>query len=542
MSRLRGGQRDNVARFDAIAAQPEAAIVPRLASFLVEGGELARAAAQAVAKCVAVATSDELLELDEYCRQAWWGEYPYGNDARWQSLSPRDVAGLVAPGSEAARVVGVVSFHPNGRVREAAVARLAKMSGGAELPFLLIRLNDWVDPIARRAEQALRQRLTASYADAFVDNLAILLRLGAKRRRIHQALIDGALSLLFEPGSRSALERGLTNSSRAVRRLLHLEMLTRPSPDSFEIVERALSDDDTVIRMRATRVARRELGADSLHHLLPRMLRDPFPAVRAEAIAGAAELGLPDVDERLFEALLDRSRMVRDTARFYLRRHRSFDAFSAFYRERLVSSTSSPTRQRILTSAIAGLGESGQPQDVAVLIPFLGDVRPAVRVASARAIAGLDMDTSLLRLLEMLGDPSPTVTRRVREILTLRAGSVSSDTLRRLMREIPFAHGRLDALRLGAQLGKWDALLLVLESVRDPDVEIRSTAQLAVRRWIEQQNTSFEQPVRRHLLGLRSSLAANRWSLDPATTNELEAIVRYWNPSSPTERTTTNDS
>src|SRR6478735_1299334 len=206
LERLSGSNPRAIAVADRIAARPRAALVPYLLVAFGESGQAAPAVARALAACVAVASPDELLRLDEECRRDWWSSYPLES-----AVGPSDVARLVEQADDPARIAGVLSFHPDGHVREKAVKELAALYDGHELPFLLLRLNDWVDPVARQAEKAVRERLIARCADVFVDHLPIVLRLETRRRRRHDALVDAVLRLITAPEHRSALQRGFAS-------------------------------------------------------------------------------------------------------------------------------------------------------------------------------------------------------------------------------------------------------------------------------------------------------------------------------------------
>ncbi|HKP14827.1 MAG TPA: HEAT repeat domain-containing protein [Gemmatimonadaceae bacterium] len=505
--------------------------MPELIEIAFDGGEeTRRGALRALGDCIAAASPDELLELDELCRRNWW----YERDMGWRTVRPGDVIALADKSADPARTLGVLSFHPDGRVRERAVRQLAEATAGAELSFLLIRLNDWVGVVATAAERAVARRITPAYADAFVDNLPILLRLGARRRRPHDALIAAAIDLLLGADSSSALERGLGSSDRRVRRTLFRACLETSDLDRAALIERALSDEDSVIRVAAARRARQDLSPADLERLAPRLLRDPYPAVRSEGLAAAVEGGAPNADSLLFAALTDRSRTVRETARFCLRRHRNIEDFASIYRVRIAELRNGGNRVRGLAAALLGLGESGRSADASVLVPFLADPRPTVRAAAARAVAMLDIESTLPRLVGMLSDASPVVTRQVRRAIEPRIGSVSLDDLRHQIAKSPHVSGRLDGLLLGRRLRKWDAIVLLLENVRDRYPEVSDAAVAGVRRWIVNRNASFEQPTREQLRALRSVLELRGPALDQWILNELDAIVCYWETSLPT--------
>src|SRR6185312_3917797 len=70
----------------------------------------------------------------------------------WATLKAGDLSVFRGAEATAAAVIGAASFHASGHVREAAVRLLDEVETGAELRFLLIRLNDWV-PAVRSAAQ-----------------------------------------------------------------------------------------------------------------------------------------------------------------------------------------------------------------------------------------------------------------------------------------------------------------------------------------------------------------------------------------------------
>ena len=88
-----------------------------------------------------------------------------------------DLGWLSADDQDSAFVLGLTSFHPDGYLREKALHALAARHSGIEIPFILLRLNDWVKEIRTVAREAFDERLTPEYAVHFVMNLPLVLRL-----------------------------------------------------------------------------------------------------------------------------------------------------------------------------------------------------------------------------------------------------------------------------------------------------------------------------------------------------------------------------
>ncbi len=78
--------------------------------------------------------------------------YPCHRD--WFDLQPSSLAAVVDDSDpHAASVLGLLSCHEDGHVREAAVRALAARGEG--LPWLLMRVNDWVSAVRVRATTAV---------------------------------------------------------------------------------------------------------------------------------------------------------------------------------------------------------------------------------------------------------------------------------------------------------------------------------------------------------------------------------------------------
>jgi hypothetical protein len=130
-----------------------------------EPSAVARAAARTIDILVSSASIKELVGIDEAVRQTW----RWRANELWRAIG--DVDALPMDLQHPAAVLGAISFHDDGHVREAAVRRLVALREGDELPFLLLRANDWVEPVRLMAREAVQQRLRPEYAKRFVDCL-----------------------------------------------------------------------------------------------------------------------------------------------------------------------------------------------------------------------------------------------------------------------------------------------------------------------------------------------------------------------------------
>ena len=526
-----GRDDENLRILGELEARPQPGLVPHLLPFIFGSSRaVARGAARVLAASVAAATPQDLLEIDERCRKVWSAWLP-ASEGGWRALRPAEVSRFIRFGDDEIAVVGIASFHASGWVREAAVTRLDMFGTGEELPFLLLRLNDWVRPVAERAEQAVRRRLVPQLAGAFVRNLPIVRRLGISRRRDHRALVESVVELLKTTASRTVVERGLDTTDVTARRVLFRVARARADFDKAAVLRHALRDADTVVRVEAVSDARATMSFEALREMLPEIITDSYPRVRREGVAIAAQSPGDDGRQMLVDALLDRNQVVREVARFCLLRRGELRDFASFYREQIADSSTLDASAGRLAVAVAGLGETGAMEDTVMLASLLDRPQPAVRRASIRAIVALGVGDQLRRLVRMLLDPSPGVSHVARRVLRPRASVVGLEALRNLLRDAPYAHSRFDAVSVGAALGKWESLPLMLEAAADVDGAIRDVGRRRLGLWVANQNRSFVRPTQEQLRTLGSALEEFGSAVDRRIIEELRANHYYWTSS-----------
>ncbi|MFG1642367.1 hypothetical protein ACGFMK_18935 [Amycolatopsis sp. NPDC049252] len=353
-------------------------------------------------------------EFDLAFRQSWWT----GREAR---LSRRPSRTELA---EAA-------CHGNGRLREAAVERLATRTDPEVLPLLLVRCVDWVRPI-----RDLARPLTLSKLDEPAFR-AMLPLIGVLRRR----QVDDWMTTLFRQAlTPRLLDDALALEDRESRRFAHREAA------GFLPAERLLgiatTDDDFRIRSRC--------GEELLDRgeAVEELLAAGTPKVRMRALTLLGE-------DTALARLADRSSAVRTMAQALVLKAGGDPA--AHYRELPDSA-----------GVLAGLGETGTSEDAGRLERNLTDGRPRFRALAVRGLRRVAPESTAVRPL--LTDPSPAVTRQVVEFLRGKPALVDVPALRALLSPANPVHTRRAAAALLRDHDTWLRLHTDLTLLRDPDL------------------------------------------------------------------------
>lgn len=429
----------------------------------------------------------ELATLDQRVRESWTG-YAYYNLNNWQALRPSDV-GRLAQSKFATSLVGLASFHFNGYVRESAVRELGTQTSGKELPFLLIRLNDWVAEVRAAAGRAVRDRMVADHAINFLANITLVLRLRTCGR-VDKQFVDEVCGLLKRPECKEVLRLGMASADKMIRRI-SFQLAAESDPSTRSSILRALmADPDSIVRSWAVRAFLPEAAVEELPSVVAPLLIDKFMPVRREALWVVAKKRPDLAVEPLRRALLDNHVSMRETARQFLTIANVADARD-FYVEALQQGAES---QRY--AAICGLGESGEASDASLLSGYLDSPLPKFRRAAIRAVGRLDAERNLPKLFNFLLDEKPSVSREAMNALLSKARLLPLEDLEQLAATGASFHIRRNALTLALHTSKWQKLPALLNACADEDSKLAGLAKRGLRDWFITYNRSFAEPTR----------------------------------------------
>lgn len=81
---------------------------------------------------------------------------------------------------EKINLLGLASFHPNGYIREKALLELSKYNNPKIVPFVIIRINDWVDNIKRLSVNILIKHIKKEKFSYILKNIGLLEKMREK--------------------------------------------------------------------------------------------------------------------------------------------------------------------------------------------------------------------------------------------------------------------------------------------------------------------------------------------------------------------------
>jgi hypothetical protein len=398
---------------------------------------------------------------------------------------------------------------------------LAQHTSGQEIPFISLRANDWVDLVAARASELLISRLRPDNRHAVLNTLPFIVRVLGQHRRDHSGIERALRSVLLSDGGEDALTRG-RQFDTSVRRKMYELLTAGGTAYKRRLLSAALKDPDAVIRARAIRSIATDPDFEDRAAILERFLRDDrVAAVRRLALTVLSE-HMPERIAGVFpQVLLDRAASVRSLSRFIADTHQLALIPKAIYVQALVGSLPGQ-----LAAAIEGLGETGTRADADLIAPFVSGNGPRIRRSALRALAKLDAERAISAAIEALADDASSVRSGAVGILAINANRVDFDIVSRRVRSLSDANARGNLLRVFLEAPKWEAPVLLLETLTDPDDGVRTLTVRLVDRWIEGFNRNHTQPTAKQLQRIGALLDSVASRLPEKTAKMLRFMIK----------------
>lgn len=456
---------------------------------------VAAAAARAVHKLASVIDATEINQL---APSLHYGPTYSLESHNWYHLCRSKFAVFEDFGDAATSLFALASFHHNGYVRETAIEKLSLIKTGFEVPFLILRLNDWVPEVRDAAYHEIRSRLTPEYCRHLIANLPLIGRLKHAGRVDHTPLINAVHELLQSDECRSVLFESLKSTDRQIRRACFKLAMDAPHSNLQQILTLALADNDTVIRQRAAQKISATLEPEIVELFLDRLKHDRLMTVRREALRIAVKTNAPDVVEQLHTGLLDPHTSIREECRYHLRKVAPMDV-AAFYREHLEAG-------RELYSAISGLGETGRSDDDRLIVPYASHQTSKIRRSAIKALATLNAKAHLDLFMNALEDEVPAISHHALRALSRHTSMLRASRVWALFVSTPRPHVKRNALLLIEKFSKWESISYLVRALGETDEDIVDRSGRAVRDWPGSFNRDFSTPSSEQLARFRDAL------------------------------------
>ena len=314
--------------------------------------------AQLINNVISKYTTKTLLALDDIYRESYYIYTVYNRKENWNYLLVcKNIINICENKEDKIRLLILCTMDCNGYVRQEGINNLSNYE--YSLPFLLLRLNDWVDEVKEAAYVAAKKRIYEADLKELTYSLPVLYKVEKSYRRKEEAIseisksigeiiakkhkqFDYSAFINYEQFAKNAFYKFIYNNNiYSKQHLQDLLSLTTGKYDSMMLI-------NTIIH---------HFGITKEEFFRYKSSKNAF--IRKNAITRwISDHGLWEGAE---ESLMDKSASIRHLIQFYLSRDKY--NITQYYLRHLQTDNNKV--------AIKGLGETSGKDVVEYLIPFL---------------------------------------------------------------------------------------------------------------------------------------------------------------------------
>jgi HEAT repeat protein len=470
--------------------------VPDIFSFLLSSNErLKLLAAESLSRFMTNLSSAKLVKVSE----AFRGRSSIEWRCDWKNKNPKCLLHPLMSEEEKVTILGLCTFHPNGYFREKAVRALSEMKTGGEIPYLLIRVNDWVMQVRNLSKEQLLAYMMPEHTMSFVKNMPLILRLEDCSRDEHKDIINSVLTVLCSAEGMKSLLRGLESIDSRVRLDCYKVILKAKALDNKTIISYLVKDRNPYNRLFVLRKIEKEIAYEDFMDIEQLLINDKLPQIRVLALEKLNEFQRAGAVDILEKSLFDKSHSVRETARCLLSKYKVYD-FAAIYREAIQNS-------KDITAGIYGLGETGSSGDAKGISGFLNSSETGIVKAAVIALAHLDIQRYKEEIIAKLSDERPGISKAAGRVLYKEIHAGDADSIYKIYSRAVKEHVKVNTAILLCSLSKWDAIRYIIEFCANDNEKISALGQQAVERWKLRYNYSFTAPTEKQVAMILKSLS-----------------------------------
>ncbi len=365
-----------------------------------QAGDVQLRTAQCLAELLESVNVGRLLELEKQFRQMSWTYDGTNRVYDWENTEISRAYFSFLDGREYGAVLKFGTFHPNGYFRQRCMETLAGQPGA--LPYLVLRINDWVIPVREKAAGLVKKQLEVCGISELFQGILCMEKVKRSQRRSEETVreLEDLIRLYLLTHSKDMDFDEIASCETAVRNAIYKMVSSGPvlSQDQMERLLRQEKDGYGKKVLIRGILKQYDIGFSELE----RYLEDKSVSVKLCAMEYRYER-TKDAWPGLKQMLLDRSGKVRSYAAMILRTHTGLQ-IRDFYVEQLGKM---PT-----AAVILGIGEWGTEQDASPIEGFLVNEKENLAAAAMTAVGKLCGDRMADLYWKYLFDERPSVAAR----------------------------------------------------------------------------------------------------------------------------------
>lgn len=392
---------------------------------------------------------------------------------------------------EIIHIVGLSTFHPNGYFREKALDYLMGIHHPTILPYIMIRCNDWVNVISKKASDYLYHFINRHHLKNIFQYFTLFMHINKFQRNDVKYIGSKFEKLMKHPQIINTLFSCLEHGDVLGRRFIIYRLAHNPSVDYKQLMDVFFKESDMRVQGYTIDRILKRLPDDYLLNKQAMLLNAKFYQVRVSAIREMYVRKLIHKPEMLLFSLMDKHEAVREIGRYFLEQM-GYNDFIQFYWKRLKANPKDDI-------AILGLTDVATHDQIPQLKQLLISEKPKVVRKLLRCLTTLDFAQCKKELLFFLEDSRIGVSNEAKRMLMAHSHLIDLEGLYKIIGKTDREYVMINAGIIICHSHQWEALSYMIKLSIHQSQVIAHIAKEGMHKWKRRYNP-YKKPTQEQLL------------------------------------------
>lgn len=354
-------------------------------------------------------TIEEIRFADSICRNSY---YYHSLSILTGNIDLGTIKNVISYLKNPEYLLCLLSMNANGYYREYAIRELQYYDMEIVLPYIMLRTNDWVEPVKNLAESIVVNYIKKiTDLKVLISNVELLESMKEWKRSDLSKVIVAAETKLIEQGNYDQLLSHFESTNNYKIRRILFDYIVINQEDFESNLIRGLKSKDPVIHRKVIALINKYFNEIDLSVIHPHLEKCKSAFARVANVELITRLyDSEKATQSIMASLSDKSTSVREYVRFKLKNF-GFDDFSEYYKSEIMKA------ENVAIGTVLGIGETGKKSDCDLIEPYLTHSNPRIRKAALSSSSNLDIERSYELLIDSLLSSNQTDSKHAKKLL-----------------------------------------------------------------------------------------------------------------------------
>jgi hypothetical protein len=381
------------------------------------------------------------------------------------------------------KLVGLVSFHPSGYYREQALLYMRKNENPFFLPFIILRINDWVPVIRKIAIEVIISIIENIDPFELLKNIPLINHIGRYTRHDNKEIQYTIFRKIAENSTQEDIIKVLHEPNEKIR-IAIIKFLAINNKISEIIINHVIEKEHVpMIRLFIYQFLQKNGWRYDSEKTINYLQNEKFYNCKIILLEQLISMESLNIHLLLLRYLTDKSLKVRNFVRSYI----DPIEYRSIYLKNINES-------KKLKYSIIGLSECGVHEDCSLIESFLNNNDESIINAALTGISNIKENISYDEMKGLIFNGSESTSNLTTRIIKKNIDdSDIIDLVDNMENEYPdYLYNNI--INLISCSSKWNRIYYFIKFIDHKNINVSRKSNLGIRSWIDSYNRSYISP------------------------------------------------